>query len=543
MLHTRDVAVNTAQDVLLVCFTEGPFSSLSIRALKQSLVGGNGHRNLAVTIREINKRDCSGVDYGQIVEQGRGRVWDIVGISVYVFNHSESSRFARFVRASGLARLLVVGGPYFTWEDTHDAIGEFGGPDIVVVGEGEAALGEIVRNFSSLVTGMPVHLEGMEQEIRRTGGRTSTLLMSLEPLPLRSQNPAYTSRHDPLTRDMVGVIETSRGCRNSCVYCAWHRGGLRHFPLAKTVSELTCVFAQEPAFLLIADSNLFTAQERAAELLDWLRRENAGCTPVQFFIEADGLTEKLATEMVSVPSIRRVEIGLQSSSEAVCRQIGRRLVWDRFREAFGPLRDTPGRTFVLNLDLIVGLPSSTYDDNVRSIEDAIALKPDCLLVFALQVVPGSALFRNPNLYGIQYDRETFFVRETATLSGADIHSLMCLTLAHSVLAEFPRAVGRATSAVGIPHRILVAKLQSAMVDVSSLDSVLKATGGFVRIVLTRETGETERSASVRSFAPFVADAFRSALQEIGREDCVAELVSIVRSEAEGLGCTPRALSS
>ena len=80
----------------------------------------------------------------------------------------------------------------------------------------------------------------------------------------------------------------------------------------------------------------------------------------------------------------RFSIGIQDFDEQVLRAVNRRPSLEKMEDVFGVLRDRGAR---INLDFLYGLPHQTAESFCRSIEQAIRLQPDRLVMFSYAHVP------------------------------------------------------------------------------------------------------------------------------------------------------------
>lgn len=80
----------------------------------------------------------------------------------------------------------------------------------------------------------------------------------------------------------------------------------------------------------------------------------------------------------------RFSIGIQDFNEQVLNTVNRRPSQERMEDIFAVLRDAGAK---INLDFLFGLPHQTAESFCRSIERAIALQPDRLVMFSYAHVP------------------------------------------------------------------------------------------------------------------------------------------------------------
>jgi putative oxygen-independent coproporphyrinogen III oxidase len=89
--------------------------------------------------------------------------------------------------------------------------------------------------------------------------------------------------------------------------------------------------------------------------------------------------------------INRLSFGAQAFQKEILKKLGRGHEWDRVEKAFLHARQAGFQN--INLDLMFGLPGQTVSMFQASLESALALGPDHLSLYALQVEEGTALHR------------------------------------------------------------------------------------------------------------------------------------------------------
>lgn len=80
--------------------------------------------------------------------------------------------------------------------------------------------------------------------------------------------------------------------------------------------------------------------------------------------------------------IGRLSFGLQTASDRLLKSIGRQHGFEDFKRVWADARD---RGFSLNVDLMQGLPGQTARDAREDLEAVLALEPDHLSLYTLQV--------------------------------------------------------------------------------------------------------------------------------------------------------------
>ncbi|MFA6003994.1 MAG: radical SAM family heme chaperone HemW [Elusimicrobiota bacterium] len=135
-------------------------------------------------------------------------------------------------------------------------------------------------------------------------------------------------------------------------------------------------------------SQLSAAQ--ISELFIRLGRAYPGMRPGEVTFEANPESLDAAkTEVLRACGVTRLSLGLQTPDEAILRGIARRHTWTDAVRAYDLARRA-GK-FSVAVDLICGLPGQSREDFVYGLRQVLALAPDHVSVYGLDLHPGTPL--------------------------------------------------------------------------------------------------------------------------------------------------------
>lgn len=162
------------------------------------------------------------------------------------------------------------------------------------------------------------------------------------------------------------ILETSRGCPNSCAYCDWGplKEKTRYFPLEKVLAEIEWIGKRKVCFVWGADAN-FGIGKNDLIIADALvaAKEKYGYPERVRINYSKGNSERVR-EIVRRFNRKGIDregatISLQSLSPVVLENIGRKnMSLDKFRENFSLYHEENLQVYS---ELILGLPGETYD--------------------------------------------------------------------------------------------------------------------------------------------------------------------------------------
>lgn len=231
---------------------------------------------------------------------------------------------------------------------------------------------------------------------------------------------------------MPGIYLHIPFCRRKCYYCDFYSLGSRNAPWERFADALLDEWNRrrgELPGLTEADSpargrvdTLYVGGGTPSQMPTPLLERLLGALP-----EADELTvevnpEDVTPELVATlrrAGVNRVSMGVQSFVDSELEAIGRRHTADQARRAYALLRHGFGN---VSIDLIFGLPGQTQQSWQRSVDEAVALRPEHLSAYSLMWEERSALTRMRQMGKVdeadEMDTEAMYNYLTASLKAA-----------------------------------------------------------------------------------------------------------------------------
>ncbi|HCC54215.1 MAG TPA: DUF4080 domain-containing protein [Desulfobulbaceae bacterium] len=223
--------------------------------------------------------------------------------------------------------------------------------------------------------------------------------------------------------------ESSRGCPFSCTYCLSSvEQGVRYRELAEVERELAIILAHSPKIIRFVDRTFNALPERSLAIWRFLLAQSgqAEKTLFHFEIAPELFSEEMLAFLAQVPQGRfQFEVGLQSTNPATLEAVNRRM--DLAKAGANIWRLVALGNIHLHLDLILGLPYETEATFRTSLNEAFALKPHHLQMGLLKVLPGTAISRAAEEFGlISSATPPYSVLATRWLEHADLRRLFWL---------------------------------------------------------------------------------------------------------------------
>jgi radical SAM superfamily enzyme YgiQ (UPF0313 family) len=302
--------------------------------------------------------------------------FDLVAISSYSAQIQEAYDLAARYRRMGTP--VVIGGPHVSY--LPDEAAQYA--DAVVIGEGEASWGEVLRDCE-------------RHQLRPFYGSLETHY-DLAGAPMPAFELLDVAKYNRLT------VQTSRGCPHRCEFCASSlllSGRYKQKPAEKVLAEIDRIREIWPRpFIEFADDNTFVDKVYWKRLLPEVKARG-----VRWFTETDLAVseDEELLDLMRESGCAQVLIGLESPVEAGLRRLELRSDWKfkrrrLYREAIRRIQShgiTVNGCFVLGLD---GQTSVIFDEVVEFVWDSGLYE---VQVTILTAFPGTPLYRRLKAQG------------------------------------------------------------------------------------------------------------------------------------------------
>ena len=211
--------------------------------------------------------------------------------------------------------------------------------------------------------------------------------------------PAYSA--GDRTRSFLKVQD---GCDNFCAYCTvpYARGRSRNLPLCEIVRQAEAIAARGVREIVLTGVNTGDFGRSTGEsFLDLLKALN-GVEGIDRYrissIEPNLLTEEIIDWIASgTKFLPHFHIPLQSGSDWVLKNVGRRYDTALFASRIDFIRRKMGDKVFFGIDVIAGLPGETeerFEDGYRFLAERI--RPAYLHIFPYSPRPGTRAAKMPD---------------------------------------------------------------------------------------------------------------------------------------------------
>ena len=303
----------------------------------------------------------------------------IIGISVYIWNASQTAELIEIIKKVSPDTVVVLGGPEAGY--TPHRV-DFSRADYIISGEGEVAFYELCKNI--LNDNQP-----NEHFIKA-------------PLPdLKAITLPYRAYSDEDVAHRTIYVEASRGCPFECEFCLSSMDEkVRNFPLDELIEEFEILWNRGARSFKFIDRTFNLNMTFANRLLDFFLSKEPPYF-AHFEVIPDHFPDVLKAKIALFPEgSLQLEIGIQTLDPLIAKGINRPL---RLEKIYENLKFLENETKAhMHLDLIVGLPGETLAGFGRNLDLLCSLTHSEIQIGILKNLSGTTLSRHDKEHGMIY---------------------------------------------------------------------------------------------------------------------------------------------
>ena len=298
----------------------------------------------------------------------------VAAFSTYIWNCNFNKEVARRIKEKYPECVVIFGGHHVA--PGGDMLNDCPYIDYLLHGEGEIIFRRLLRSL--------IGLEKAEEipgiSLRTADGiLTNPQMISDEcdfPSPYLNGYFDKILAENPDT-DFMALIETSRGCPNSCAYCDWSnmKSKIRKFPIERIYGEIEWLSERHVYGLGSADSNfgMFKRDEEITDKIVEAKKKHG--YPVGFQTSyAKNSTRTVFNIGLKLEKARMnkgITLSFQSMSRETLKNIGRENISIEYYSELMDLYNKAG--IATYTELIMGLPGETYESLVDGVDELLRL--------------------------------------------------------------------------------------------------------------------------------------------------------------------------
>lgn len=280
----------------------------------------------------------------------------VAGITSVTLNFRRAAEIISQVKLIRPEIVTLMGGPHVSFM-ARETLDDYPGIDIIVIGEGEATLGELLPLIHERD-----RWEGVRGIAFRRDGRTvftppRELIADLDALPLPARHLLPLSRYQALGYS-ISII-TGRGCPYRCIFCVGRRmvgNKVRLRSPALVVDEIEQILSYGITRINVADDLFVSRKARVLEVCSEIGRRG-----LRFDWSAFARVNTVDRETLAAmreAGCDSVSFGVESGNQDILDRIGKRITKDMVREAVSLCKETG---IIPHTSFMVGLPGETRE--------------------------------------------------------------------------------------------------------------------------------------------------------------------------------------
>ncbi|OGR02398.1 MAG: hypothetical protein A2284_06800 [Deltaproteobacteria bacterium RIFOXYA12_FULL_61_11] len=344
---------------------------------------------------------------------------DVLGLSTTLWTIGSVLELAVAVKQRSPSTTIVLGGPEASAR-AEELLLRNPYLDLIVRDEGELPFHSFLRWRCGLASPPPDEVPDLvlrrESTIRSNPGTGEYVrrfaCSQVEVTPHRRLSPWQ-------------ILETTRGCPRACAYCSWKNGQPpRKVPVPTVLRSLEVLFAHpEVKVIYFADPDILEDRARAGAIFELVARVLPERTTCYFEINPDHLDEDYLRLLATVRRGLHFDCSFPHADPAVEASCNRASVGER---AVSMLRELRGRCpgCRVQIEMVYGLPGERGASFLETLERALAIEPDGLILNRLLVLPGSGLRRRAAALGLIHNPEPpYELLATPTMTAEEVLTL------------------------------------------------------------------------------------------------------------------------
>lgn len=291
---------------------------------------------------------------------------NILMCSCYCWNWEITKALIKHVKAVNPECLVICGGPEIPKNGAHSFFEEHPYVDIIVHGEGELVLHDILLKYLEGINLETLDIAGIRTKYRTCAPRARITDINIIPSPY-SSGLIWDLVDTNCGANYIVSWETNRGCPFSCTFCDWGSSTMskvRNFSEEKIFKEIEWFGANKIQYIDCCDGNFGIFEQRDFAIAQKLAETKAATSfphrlNLTWVKTSSERVIPIAKVLANAGMLRAVSLSIQSLSQKTLDAIKRKnLKFDNFEELVYQFKREGIQSYT---EMIMGLPEETLE--------------------------------------------------------------------------------------------------------------------------------------------------------------------------------------
>ncbi len=351
---------------------------------------------------EVVDCEAEGISLEELESKIQAGSYDVVGVAMLTAMYSQSVAVCTFVKKINPAIKVVVGGSHANLRPKETAEKE-DSIDVVTVGEAELTFMELIEVFQGRKELKDV--QGIAYKDKKTGevtvteGRPKVQDLDFFPIPDRGllNMKLYRPSVSYYRRLPAYTMVTTRGCPYRCTFCATAKTGYRMHSVPRVIEEMRILVEDFGAKEILLRDDTFTLnRKRTLELCDAIIAAGFHKKITWDCITRANLVDKELLVKMKEAGCWGMHFGVEGGTQKLIDAVNKDITLEVIKNAFTLCREIGIETRGY---FMVGMPGSTPEDDLVTIEFAKEVDPDWAQFTISTPYPGTQLFEEAEQWG------------------------------------------------------------------------------------------------------------------------------------------------
>lgn len=349
---------------------------------------------------EVVDCESEGISLEELEPRIRFGNYDAVGVAMLTAMYSQSVAVCNLVKKVDPAIKVIVGGSHANLRPKETAEKEES-IDVVAVGEAEQTFLELLEVFQGKkelknVLGVAYRENGV---VVQTADRAKVNDLDFFPIPDRSliKMHLYRPSVSYYRRLPAFTMITTRGCPYRCTFCATAKTGYRVHSIPRVIEEMRVLIEDFGAKEILIRDDTFTLQkERTMKLCEAIIAAGFHTKITWDCITRANLVDRELLQKMKEAGCWGMHFGVEGGTQKLIDSVKKDTTLEIIKNAFTLCREIGIETRGY---FMVGMPGSTPEDDLATIEYAKDIDPDWAQFTIATPYPGTELFNEAEQWG------------------------------------------------------------------------------------------------------------------------------------------------